>query len=334
MKRLILLCPLLLSMLFVHGQITFENMPLPGPQMDYTQTIDTGDYIITSWDWDQTKLYGRKNADSSYEGFTYSNIKDSITPGVANDRAAFPAIGYDGSAQYGVGHGTCSMYIDLFPGVKPTREAMVYYLYVTNATCAVLSMEHGDNTAKKFGGANGTDPDWFLLTIKGYHYAEGTEDSVLFYLADFRSDTALQDYIVKDWKEVDLSSMGRVDSLSFSLSSSDTGVNGMNTPAYFCVDKINVEYSGSIEDYYRNNVCTIYPDPVAPGGTIHVNINAAITKEKYAARVFNVDGETILKKEISANATLTLPDIFPGLYFMTIYDKQQHIIGKQKITVR
>jgi hypothetical protein len=59
------------------------------------------------------------------------------------------------------------------------------------------------------------------------------------YLADFRVSDNSQDYVVDDWTFVDLGTLGTVDSLSFELSSSDTGDFGMNTPAYFALDNLD-----------------------------------------------------------------------------------------------
>jgi hypothetical protein len=61
--------------------------------------------------------------------------------------------------------------------------------------------------------------------------------SVDFYLADYRDSIAANDYIVRDWRWVDLQPLGVVDSLEFHLSSTDTaGGFGMNNPAYFAMD--------------------------------------------------------------------------------------------------
>jgi hypothetical protein len=46
-------------------------------------------------------------------------------------------------------------------------------------------------------------------------------------------------HILNTWKCVGLRSLGTVKSLEFSLSSSDTGEFGMNTPAYFAMDFLN-----------------------------------------------------------------------------------------------
>ena len=44
---------------------------------------------------------------------------------------------------------------------------------------------------------------------------------VEFYLADFRSAEDSLDYIVNDWRWIDLSNLGNVDSLQFTMNSSD-----------------------------------------------------------------------------------------------------------------
>ena len=99
--------------------------------------------------------------------------------------------------------------------------------YVTNTAYAVNSMTKGDDYAKKF-----EEGDWFLLTFQGY-LGKVPTGKVEFYLADFRNGKSL---IVKDWTYVDLSSLTLVDHITCTLTSSDTGDFGMNTPAYFCID--------------------------------------------------------------------------------------------------
>src|SRR5690606_13300086 len=118
-----------------------------------------------------------------------------------------------------------------------TVQYLMSEIIVTNSTYAYYSMKDGDAFAKKFGGVTGNDPDWFKLTIKMY-FQGIFNDSVDFYLADFRFTDNSQDYIVKDWQSINLSSYGSMDSLSFELSSSDIGMWGMNTPAFFCIGGI------------------------------------------------------------------------------------------------
>ena len=92
--------------------------------------------------------------------------------------------------------------------------------------------------AKKFGGASGDDPDWFVLTIIGKDSQGLVTDTVDFYLADYTFADNNQDYIVDTWEYVDLTSLGAVESLEFTLSSSDVGQWGMNTPGYFAMDNL------------------------------------------------------------------------------------------------
>ena len=88
-------------------------------------------------------------------------------------------------------------------------------------------MLNGDQFAKKFEAG-----DWFKLTITGKDSNGVVTDTVDFLLADGTD-------IVDAWTWVDLSGLGEVKSILFSLSSSDTGAFGMNTPSYFALDSIN-----------------------------------------------------------------------------------------------
>ena len=63
-------------------------------------------------------------------------------------------------------------------------------------------------------------------------------DASQFYLADFRDGKS---EIVKDWQYCDLSALGQVSKVSFTLTSSDNGDYGMNTPAYFCLDQFGAK---------------------------------------------------------------------------------------------
>ena len=116
---------------------------------------------------------------------------------------------------------------------------------ITNTTYAALSMVHGDDFAKKFGGETGDDPDFFLLTIEGVDAADSSVGTVEFYLADFRFADNSKDYIVEDWTTVDLSAISAAVELKFSLTSSDVGSFGMNTPTYFAADNVLLRSSQS-----------------------------------------------------------------------------------------
>ena len=115
-----------------------------------------------------------------------------------------------------------------------TEPAVVPGFYITNSSYTYNSLIGGDPYAKKFEKG-----DWFKLTIIGYDADDEVTGTKEYYLADLRD--AKTAYIINDWRYVDLSCLGTVAKISFSLSSSDTGAYGMNTPGYFCFDNFGAE---------------------------------------------------------------------------------------------
>jgi hypothetical protein len=170
----------------------------------------------------------------SWDGFAYSNITDTTTKGMSGQYNSIAGSGQGGSANYGVGYVGWAQ----LPAITLNTVSGVGGLYVTNNNYSYYSMLNGDSFAKKFGGSSGNDPDWFLMTITGKDAGGITTGMVDFYLADYRfADNGL-DYILDTWAFVDLTSLGAVKGLEFTLNSSDAGEWGMNTPAYFAIDTI------------------------------------------------------------------------------------------------
>jgi len=197
-------------------------------------------------------------------GFSYSNMTDSVTSGYTNQHSAKTAKGYNNSDQYAVIWCADPATYAYNTRMTLTGDAVgksVNGFYVTNSTYAYNNMRDGGAPAKKFGGATGTDPDWFMLTVKGYRSGMLTEDSVNFYLADFRSSSSSSDYIVKTWEWVNLLPLGHVDSLQFHLSSSDTAGGSMNTPAYFCMDNFTTNQTSVGVNIPAISVAKVYPNP-------------------------------------------------------------------------
>ena len=175
----------------------------------------------------------------SWDGWAYSNMTDTTTPGFGNQYSAITGSGQSSSNNYGVSY--VNNFAATLPTMSLTDTTEGYSLdgaYFTNSTYTALSMLNGDAFAKKFGGASGNDADWFLLTITGYNAGGVATGTVDFYLADYRFTNNDLDYIVETWEYVDLTSLGAVKSLEFALNSSDVGDWGMNTPAYFAMDTV------------------------------------------------------------------------------------------------
>ncbi len=163
----------------------------------------------------------------SYSGFSYSNVENSIKYNEIAKYAAIAGWGAEKSENYVCVHQFEKVVIDF---IEPEEPRLVR---ITNTTFTAFAIKYGYDYAKKFGGGDGSDPDWFILTITGIGYSNEITGTVDFFLADYRFENNEDDYIVDGWNYVDLTSLGIVKSLEFELSSSDAG-----TPLYFCMDDL------------------------------------------------------------------------------------------------
>ncbi len=248
---------------------------------------------------------------NSWMGWAISQDSDTTTPGFMNQYSAITGTGADSSATYAVSFFFGANVLRLADSIE---SQTIPGLYLTNSTYAYLSMREGDSFSKKFGGLTGDDPDFFLLTIKGHLDGETTSDSVDFYLADFRFSDNTQDFLIKDWTYVDLSSLGPVDSLSFSLSSSDVGEFGMNTPAYFCVDKVGSEQlsTGLFSRIRQPLAINIYPNP----STDYIRIDGSETASYI---IYDVQGRQLQSAaRILPGEAIPVSQLPEGNYFLQV----------------
>ena len=172
-------------------------------------------------------------------GLSYSNINNITTPGFTNQWAAITGVDVSNGGNYALASTFTEdgAYINLPAGWQPD------YVFVTNSTFAYISMENGDAFAKKFGGVDGNDPDFFTVTFRGFSESDAQGPStgeVEFYLADFRFANNSKDYIVDAWVWVDLSELTTAKSIGISFDSSDVGQFGINTPVYVAFDHLTL----------------------------------------------------------------------------------------------
>ena len=174
---------------------------------------------------------------TSWAGFSYSRVNDPLTPGYGNQYAVISGTGYGGTGTYVVA------YVDPYNPDADTitlpSPARVLGFYINNTTYAALAMRDGTAFSRKFCTASN---DWFMVAITGHDASKQVTGITNFYLADFRFADSNQAYIVTNWTWVDLTGLGSsVKTLTFDLSSSDNGLYGMNTPAYFAMDDFRVD---------------------------------------------------------------------------------------------
>ncbi len=216
---------------------TFENLTLE-PESYWNGTDDSGQFISGNYRFENGHEVYDMGGGSMYDycyGFFYTNMTSTTYGGDPSTEQYKSIVGHgvDNSANfatYNVNTWTPKGIV-----VLEDEGAEIPGFYVTNSAYAYTSMTEGDGYGKKF-----EEGDWFMLTVTGYDAAGEQTASKDFYLADLR--VADKAYIIKDWYYVDLSSLGKVKRLGFTMSSSDNDPTyGMKTPAYFCMDNFGAE---------------------------------------------------------------------------------------------
>jgi autotransporter-associated beta strand protein len=288
--------------------VDFEDVPLPsggyynGSDLAggftsrgvfFPNTFTDWGYGITSWD-----------------NWACSSTTDTITGDVTNQYSAITGKGQGSSAQYAVGFPSFTTGMSNFSLPYPNALQGAYF---TNTTYAYYTMLNGNRFAKKFGGASGTDPDWFLLTITGKNAEGASVGFVDFYLADYRDPDPNNHYILNQWTWVDFSGLGsNVKSLEFGMLSSDYGKFGINTPTYFAMDTLStpmeLSWTGSQNSIWSN--AGNWSSAIVPGSGQNVlfnkNINTAINLNG-DRRIRNIAFDTALAGSFTLNNnTLTL----------------------------
>ena len=305
----------------------------------YAQTLSSFENLVLQTDtfWNGSDLTGGFTSGNAYftnrydttygdswSGFVYSNMTDDSTSGFTNQYSAITAKGHNNSDNYGLFYYSSYSQKSF---LKLNIADTILGFYVTNSTWAAFSMLNGDVFSKKFGGISGNDTDWFKLSITGYYNGLPLNDTVDFYLADYRFTINSQDYIVNTWNWVNLTSLGKVDSLEFLLSSTDNGTYGMNTPAYFCIDNFTTKSatSGITNVFSTKNDITIYPNPAIDNINIEFN-------ENYSAKCFieisDINNKVMYSNYNDSKSTININNYANGLYFVKVIKDKTELKSK------
>lgn len=309
MKRIFTLMSLSICTLCAFGQtaVDFENFGLAADQFlngsDGTTSFNT-DYFSLPIDYNE-------NYDS-WTGWALSSVTDNETPGYGNQYSAITGAGVDGSLTYATSYNFGPNTLEMFSPIGGASEFSPNGIYITNATFTYFSMLEGDAFAKKFGGASGTDPDFLLLTIKGLN-KEGQQDSVDFYLADYRFEDSNQDYIIDEWTFVDLTKFAAYENLQFQITSSDVGQFGINTPQYFCIDNVVFDVTTSTEDEAFSDL-SVYPNPASEILNIEYDGEATI-------KITNGNGALVLS-QTSLKNRVNISELPTGVYALLVTSKK------------
>ena len=217
------------------GAVVVDFQGLPVPAAGYFNGdpggLAPGQSVSTPWTDSGVSFSNTFGIDGDFAfpywfGFAYSNVVNTTDPAFTNQYASFPGGGFQ-SSTYGVAYADGAT-------ISLPVPATVSGFRIANTTYAALTMRDGDAygfTAPLPAGG------WFTTTAVG-RLGATTTGSTSFALADLRGGSPPG--ILSTWAWFDLTPLGIVDRIEFSFAGSDTGVFGLNTPAYFAMDDLTV----------------------------------------------------------------------------------------------
>lgn len=202
----------------------FENINLASESvyhMSESGIFESGDFRfqqeVNVSDWG-TYYFG--NIVSSKTGKTYDEYADSDKSAAGGAHAGQKFVVWTGSYA-----GLDSVFLK--------EAAVVPGFYVCNTPWVVEAILNGDGMSDD-GGVPFGDNDYFTLTIHGSLNGKAVNSEVTVELAKGKT-------YIQEWTYVDLSSLGKVDAITFSLASSKKNSVGMTTPAYFAFDDLGAK---------------------------------------------------------------------------------------------
>lgn len=304
-----------------NAQVTFETLPLP--INNYWKGVAA---VPTVSGFQDGAAYFVNSYDTSFGGFWsgwgYSALDDTISTSYSNNElGCIAGKGQNGSNAYGVAYVGSNLNANK---IKLANENVPIGFYISNTTIAYRSMQNGDAFSKKFGGTTGNDPDYFRLKLTGWRNGIPKPDTVTIYLADFRDTNNVNDYILKDWTYFNTSVLGRCDSLTYFMESSDTSFGFNNTPTYFCIDNMNLMAVGT-NDVDLESTIQIYPNPISETFTIQnkeVNSMNVAVYDNVGKIIFQTTLNSHEKKNIQSS------NWSQGMYFVKIKINEQSFLKK------
>jgi len=261
-------------------------------------------------------------------GFAYTNVNDSANGSFLNLHGVKAFKGYNASSNYAVGQDRSMLHLltrDTVHGFYLTNTTYAYKMILFGDTANAISRKFGDTTGTGSGTtiAQGAYPDYFKLTVKGFKNGLLSSDSVEFYLADYRFQNNVLDYVLDTWQWVNTSALGEVDSLKFWMYSSDVGQFGINTPLFFAIDNFTTKgVITGVKESKRADALKVYPLPFHNQLTVSFgNVISSDTE----LHITDLQGTQVFSSEINGSATtFDLSGLPAGLYVLEISNGQNN----------
>ena len=280
---------------------------------DNWQTSGTTPFATFRYHWDT-------GSSSWRSGSAFTNVKDTANGTYTN---------LYGSITNGAFNGSTYVTVKDSAIIKMNSNALsLSGFFVTNTTYAYKTIKNGNSLSRKFGDTTGTFsglpqgtyPDWFKLIVHPYRGGVLLTDSVEHYLADYRQAGTANDYIQNNWQYVFCANLPISDSIKITMRSSDTGIYGINTPAYFCMDNFTVVNTVGLQELQNVMNIVVFPNPTNDNITLNY---VAKTETTLSITIYDVFGKESLTSQIQTTTgpnrlTLETVGLDAGIYFIEL----------------
>ncbi len=296
--------------------LDFESLNLPldsfwdgsDQSRAYTEAVGTapGDSFVLE------NVYDTAFGGFWSRGYAVSTMRDDTTEGFGNIFSSITATGWNSDA-----YGVVSAFSTANMTIKGNFDNTPRFLsaYISNSTYAYLSMRDGDNVAKKFGGGSGDDPDYFF--IRFYFFPTPTTnaptDSVDFYLADFRSSDNSEDYILDDWVYLDFNDYPATSYPGYHMKallfSSDDGPFGISTPAFFCIDDLEIGFPVGVNEVKEDESWSVAVRPYSLD---------VVSNEVSDFKLYSLSGQLLGQHSGDRQASFPTSELPQGVYILQV----------------
>lgn len=288
---------------------TFEDLNLPADSHWVGDTEDE-DYMMGEFssgsftfnnlyiaDWDTWSFFGyASHTDTSYTSFLTDQWNCAAGCGACQ------------SPTYGILYDAAFMGKSIMSLPSHPDGAVIPGMYVCLNSWALDAIYHGD-------GMNGpfAQGDYMALILTGSLGDEQTTE-IEIPLADYRSATPEQWDKADTWRWVDLSPLGPVSQVQWSITSTKTSEYGITTPTYVCFDNVGAPSpDAALDSPFTPSELKVYPS-VADSYT-HVQTSMS----GYTLSIVSVSGAVVYESRGQGGSmdisTASLPS---GLYLVSL----------------
>jgi hypothetical protein len=174
-------------------------------------------------------------------------------------------------------------------------------VYVNNHPWTYYSNRDGNAIARGLNQAG----DYFKVIIHGLD-AEGNEtgETIEYTLAENKEGEGLIQS--SNWEWIDLSPLGEIGGLYYTLASTDVGTSGINAPLYFCLDKLQVRVPDKtgVNRPNTDSRLLVSPNPFKDYITVKAVAEGNVV-------IYNLSGQPVLNATVKTGSnrinTSTLP---------------------------